>query len=726
MQDTPRDMAAREQSASPEDTVALRALIVEDNPVDLCVLLVRLRAGGYDVTSACVETPAGLRDALVRGGWDIVISDYLMPTFNGLDALNIVKRFDPDLPLIIVSGGIGEDIAVEAMRAGAQDYLLKKNLQRLPAVVDRELKKSAARREQLAATAVLRESELRLQSILATLEDIIWSIELRTQRLVYLNPAAVNIYGVPAEAFLDGRIDWLDMVHPDDRERMRHSLKEVSKVGSLASEYRIVRPDGEVRWIHDRARVVCNESGTRVRVDGIARDVTEHKFSEAKLYQAANFDALTGLPNRAMLSDRLNRALARQADGKTILAVLFVDIDRFKVINDSMGHDAGDELLRQITERLSLALRASDTLARLGGDEFVIVLPDLHRAADAETVCRNVMRAIEPPVELLGHPIYCTASMGVALFPTDGEDAGTLLKPADLAMYRAKKEGRNTLRFYSPEEGGAANNRLELERELRAALANDEFELHYQPKVDLTRDGRVAGFEALVRWRHPRRGLLSPLEFIPLAEETGLIVPIGTWVLREACTQARLWVNEFGSHLRMAVNLSARQFAGSDLEETVTRALRDSGLDAGNLEVEITESLLMQDAGKSVRVLRQIKDMGVSIAVDDFGTGYSSLAYLKRFPLDVIKIDRSFVRDISEDPDDAAICASILAMAHALRMEVVAEGVETMPQLAFLQAHGCQVMQGYLFSRALPAADATALLASGRRQPLSGSGVAVV
>ncbi|MDP3287849.1 MAG: PAS domain-containing protein, partial [Methyloversatilis sp.] len=296
MQDTPRDMAVREQSASPAVTVALRALIVEDNPVDLCVLLVRLRAGGYDVTSVCVETPGELRDALVRGSWDIVISDYLLPTFNGLDALNIVKRFDPDLPLIIVSGGIGEDTAVAAMRAGAQDYLLKKNLQRLPAVIDREMKKAAAHRERLAANALLRESELRLQSILATLEDIIWSIDLRTQRLVYLNPAAVNIYGVPAEAFLDGRIDWLDMVHPDDRERMRHSLKDVSKVGSLASEYRIVRPDGEVRWIHDRARVVCNESGARVRVDGIARDVTEHKFSEAKLFQAANFDALTGLP----------------------------------------------------------------------------------------------------------------------------------------------------------------------------------------------------------------------------------------------------------------------------------------------------------------------------------------------------------------------------------------------------------------------------------------------
>jgi diguanylate cyclase (GGDEF)-like protein/PAS domain S-box-containing protein len=694
--------------------VPLQALIVEDDPADLHILLNHLQAGGYEVNHRCVETAPALRKALTTERWDIIISEYVMPRFDGLEAVSVARSLAPETPFIIVSGSIGEDVAVEAMRAGAHDYLLKQNLQRLAAVVDRELKKAAA-------LSLLRESELRLQSILATLEDVIWSIDLHTQRLVYLNPAAVKIYGVPATAFLDGSVSWLDMVHPEDRDHMRHSLRVVSKVGSLGTEYRIVRPDGEVRWIHDRAQVVYNEAGLRIRVDGIARDVTEQKFSQAKLYQAANFDALTGLPNRAMLNECLNRALARQAGASDthLLAVLLLDIDRFKVINDSMGHDAGDELLRQITERLSKTLRTGDTLARLGGDEFVIVLPELQCAGNAETVCRGLMRALEPPVELLGHPVYCTVSMGAALFPVDGGDAGTLLRHADLAMYRAKREGRNTLRFYNPDEGGVATDRLALERELRAALINSEFELHYQPQVDLMANGAISGFEALIRWRHPQRGMLSPLEFIPLAEETGLIVPIGAWVLREACTQCHRWVGEFGAHLRMAVNLSARQFTGSDLEEAVTDALRESRLDARNLELEITESLLMQDAGKSVRVLRQLKDMGVSIAVDDFGTGYSSLSYLKRFPLDVIKIDRSFVRDICNDPDDAAICASILAMAHALRMQVVAEGVETTSQLAFLRAHQCEVMQGFLFSRPLPAGEATALLASGRRQPLA-------
>jgi diguanylate cyclase (GGDEF)-like protein/PAS domain S-box-containing protein len=698
--------------------VSLRALFVEDSEIDLLVLLSRLKAAGYNVRYRWIESLEALRDALPAEPWDVVISDYMLADFDGLDVLKVVRESAPDLPFIVVSGAIGDDVAVAAMRAGAQDYLRKSNLHRLPAIIDRELQNSAERRVQQTAHAQLRESELRLHSILATLEDIIWSIDLKTQRLVYLNPAAVKIYGVPATAFLDGSVDWLDMVHPDDRDKMRQSFKEVSKVGNLTTEYRIVRPDGEIRWIHDRAQVVSNDAGTRIRVDGIARDVTEQKSSQARLFKAANFDSLTGLPNRIMLNERLNRALLREDGGTNLVALLFVDIDRFKVINDSMGHEAGDDLLRQIADRLSLALRAGDTLARLGGDEFVIILPDLMRASDAEKVCRNLMRAIEPPVELHGHPIYCTASMGVALYPHDGSDAGTLLKHADLAMYRAKKEGRNTLRFYNHEEGGAATNRLELERELRAALVNGEFELHYQPQVCLAESGRITGFEALVRWRHPQRGLLSPLEFIPIAEETGLIVPIGTWVLHEACRQARLWNTEFDPDLGISANLSARQFSGSDLVDAVTRALRDSGLDSRNLELEITESLLMQDAAKSVRVLRQLKAMGISIAVDDFGTGYSSLAYLKRFPLDVIKIDRSFVSDICDDADDAAICASILALAHALRMKVVAEGVETASQLAFLRMHRCEVMQGYLFSKPLPADDATALLRSGRRQSL--------
>lgn len=706
--------------------VPLRALIVEDNPADAFLLVRMLKAGGYSVSYERVESAEAMREALAHEPWDIVISDYVMPNFDGLSALRLTKESDPDLPFILVSGGVGEEVAVGAMRAGAQDYVIKGELTRLVPAVARELHESAARRSKIEAESALRRSETRLHSILGALEDIIWSIELPSLRLVYLNPAAEKIYGRPVAAFLDATQDWLDAVHPEDRERMRQSAKEICIAGSLSIEYRIVRPDGEVRWIHDRAQVVSNESGCRIRI-GIARDITEHKRSQAMLYQAAHYDALTGLPNRALLSDCLTQAMIHAQRRNHMVAVVFIDIDRFKTVNDSLGHEAGDELLRQVTLRLTRTLRTEDTVARLGGDEFVVVLPEIAQEADAAGVAAKLMQAVEPPIEIRGQSIYCTASIGIALFPRDGRDAGTLLKHADAARYRAKDEGRNGFRFYDAMTSSAATAQLELEKELREALINNELELHYQPQVDLTRDGAVYGFEALLRWRHPRRGLLPPLEFIPFAEETGLIVPIGEWVLREACRQCKQWTEAFDSELRVAVNLSVRQFVGDNLVRTVAAALAASDLPAKNLEVELTESLLMQDVAQSVKVLKQLKTMGVTLAVDDFGTGYSSLAYLKRFPLDEIKIDKSFVRDITSDPDDAAICASIMAMANALRLRVVAEGVETEAQLGFLQQRQCQAMQGYLFSRPLPAEDATNLLRSSRRQPLvSNSSVAPV
>lgn len=690
--------------------VPLHVLVVEDNPVDLGMLLHRLRQSGYETHYRCVNSAESLQAALADPDqWDIVLCDDVMLGFDGAHALHLVRQWAPDVPFIVVSGGIGEDAAVGLMQAGAQDYLLKSNLLRLGAVVERELTKAAALREQRAAGQSLRDSETRLQSILATLEDIIWSVELPSQRLLYLNPAAERIYGRAAHEFLDGQVDWLDMVRPDDRERMRLMFKETSRTGSHSSEYRIVRPDGEVRWIHDRAQLVLNHRRMRARIDGIARDITEHKLSEAKLFHAAHYDALTGLPNRGMLNQCLERALARRAGGDELVAVVFIDLDRFKVVNDSLGHDAGDELLRQLAARLSGVLRASDTLARLGGDEFVVVLPGLARESDVDRVCGNLMRAIEPAVRVFGQPIHCTASLGVAVSPRHGEDAGTLLRHADTAMYRAKAEGRNAVCVFQPPQIGVSSL-LQQEADLRAALEREELTVFYQPQIDLNDVQRVAGFEALLRWRHPVRGLLSPVEFISLAEETGLIVPIGAWVLKQACRQMRIWTQRFDASLRIAVNLSARQFAGDGLVFSVRDELLASGLDARNLEMEITESLLMQDVAHSIAVLQQLKQIGTSIAVDDFGTGYSSLAYLKRFPIDVLKIDHSFVRDLGEDADDAAICASILALARALRMEVIAEGVESPVQLDFLTDHGCRYVQGYLFAKPMDAAAATAFL----------------
>ena len=563
----------------------LRLLIVEDTHDDALLLVRVLRKAGFQPDCQRVDNPEALERALEAGGWDVVISDYTMPDFGGLLALDIVRRLAPDLPFIIVSGNIGEDVAVGAMRAGAQDYVLKHALGRLGPAIERELAEAANRRRRQEA--------------------------------------------------------------------------------------------------------------------------------ETALHKAAYFDALTGLPNRALLQERLARALARHAQGEEILAVMLVDLDRFKNINDSLGHQAGDRVLCEQARRLEQALRADDLVARVSGDEFAVVLPHIAQEEDLAGVAQKLIRALAPPIDLDGSPLHCSASLGIGLFPRDGDSVEALLRNADAAMHEAKRAGRDTFRFYAQEMNAAAGRRLKLENALRGALERNELDLHYQPQLDLERNGAICGFEALLRWKHAELGPVSPAEFIPIAEETGLIVPIGEWVLANACRQAKQWVENFDANLRMAVNLSVRQFAQDDLAAVVAGALAASGLPARNLELEVTESLIMQDIEHSARLLKQLKAMGLTLAVDDFGTGYSSLAYLKRFPLDIIKIDRSFVAEIASNPDDAAICSSIIAMTHSLRKKVVAEGIEDEQQLGFLVQQHCDRAQGFHFSRPLPAAAAGELLRSG-------------
>jgi diguanylate cyclase (GGDEF)-like protein len=427
----------------------------------------------------------------------------------------------------------------------------------------------------------------------------------------------------------------------------------------------------------------------------VVRDITERTYAEEQIKHLAYHDALTNLPNRLLFKDRLTVALSHAQRDGSHLAVLFLDLDRFKVINDSLGHNIGDQLLQAVAARVQACVRDSDTVARLGGDEFTVLLPRLHRSDDAAPIAMKIIEAIRYPFHIEGREFFITTSIGISLFPEDGVDAETLIKNADTAMYQAKEVGRDNYQLFNAIVNAKALQRIALEHGLRRALANEEFEVHYQPIHDL-RSGKVTGMEALLRWTHPQLGAIPPSTFIPLAEATGIMIPIGTWALREACRQAKAWHEAGHKSLSLAVNLSVTQLQQADIVDRVRQILAETGLPARLLELEITESSAMQSPETSIRTLYDLKKLGLRISLDDFGTGHSSLSYLKRFPIDTLKIDQSFVRDITEDPDTAAIVTAIIAMAHSLRLKVIAEGVEFTEQANFLRRHACDQMQGYL------------------------------
>jgi diguanylate cyclase (GGDEF)-like protein len=438
----------------------------------------------------------------------------------------------------------------------------------------------------------------------------------------------------------------------------------------------------------------------------VYRDIAERRRAEEKLRVVSTHDPLTALPNRTLLHERLSHALARAQRHGRQLAVLFVDLDRFKNVNDTLGHDAGDKLLQVTAQRLYDCLRETDTMARQGGDEFVVLMDELTDREPITRVSQRILDAVSQPFEIDGQEIHITASIGISVYPEDGR---TLLRNADIAMYRAKEKGKNNYQFYSAQIDNYSVERLALDSGLRRALERDEFTLHYQPKVNIA-SGLITGMEALLRWQHPELGRIAPGEFIPIAEENGLILPIGAWVLKTACIQNRAWQRQGVRRFPIAVNLSPRQFGGETLLDDVKAALDASGLNAADLELEITESMVMNNPEQAVNLLRQLKELGVRVAIDDFGIGYSSLSYLKRFPIDSVKVDRSFVEDIPEDVNSMAIAQAVIAMAHNLRLKVVAEGVESEAQLGFLRGEGCDEIQGHYFCEARPASEISAIM----------------
>jgi diguanylate cyclase (GGDEF)-like protein/PAS domain S-box-containing protein len=496
----------------------------------------------------------------------------------------------------------------------------------------------------------------------------------------------------------------VDVTHPDDvaADVEQARLLTEGAISSYKMEKRFVKKGGEVIWGELTATLIRDHNGEMVYGLGMVQDITARKRAEDTVRHLAFHDVLTGLPNRALLKDRLGMALAQAQRQAGTVAVMFLDLDRFKLINDTLGHSVGDDLLRNVGAQLQKLLREGDTVARVGGDEFTLILPNMTDTKDVIKAAQRILRSLSEPRMLAGRDVRITASLGIAIYPEDGRDAETLLRNADTAMYRAKERGKDTFEMYTSSMNQDGFQRLVLENSLRHALERREFIVYYQPQVEIA-SMKVVGLEALARWEHPERGIISPDEFIHIAEETGQIIPLGAQVLRMACDQSRRWQDAGLAALRIAVNLSARQFQQRDLVDSIAVTLADTGMPPERLQLEITEHVAMQDAEFTAATLKRLRQMGVQIAIDDFGTGYSSLSYLKAFPINTVKIDRSFIRDITVDASDAAITHAIIAMAHSLNLKVTAEGVETPEQLAFLREAGCDEFQGYIFSKPLPA-----------------------
>ena len=689
-----------------KDAEVVRVLLVEDNDGDALLVELMLRdTFGMDVEVTRARSLAEAVASVDRAAPGCILLDLGLPDACGLESVRDLTERVPATPIVVLTGQAEAEIGLQAVAAGAQDYLVKGNV--VDETVGRAVRYAVVRQH-------AEDARMRSEKTLVEAQRIArlgsWELDLATKTMEW-SEELYRLYGRES-GLASGTDDLLDGVHPEDIKALRTVLNAaIGGHSAFDLDHRVHLADGTNRWLRSQGRVELGSDGVAVRICGTAQDITEEKTAGEALVHQALHDPLTGLPNRALVLDRVTQALARLARTPSTVGLLFVDIDRFKVVNDSLGHPAGDQILLAMATRLQSTLRVGDTLARFGGDEFVVLCEGLTGEVEAIGMADRIADAMVQPLSSGMGELVVTVSTGIALASSPLVSAESLLRDADAAMYRAKDEGRARSAVFADSMRTKAIGRLNTEVSLRQAIAKSELELHYQPIVELP-SCRIVGVEALVRWHHPVRGLILPDQFIPIAEETGLIMPLGAWVLREAVDQARVWQERSGSAaLSMAVNLSGSQIAQPEIVELVADVLERSGLPPQCLELEITESVLMKDAPAAVKILEALKTLGVRMSVDDFGTGYSSLSYLKRFPIDTLKIDKSFVDGLGVDPEDSAIVRAITSLATALNLTALAEGVEARIQMERLVDLGCGRAQGYYFARPAPAADIGDMLA---------------
>jgi diguanylate cyclase (GGDEF)-like protein/PAS domain S-box-containing protein len=692
-----------------------KVLLVEDNPGDARLLREMFNEQDSRTTKlTIVQSMSDAEKLLAEDTFDIVLLDLGLPDAQGLGAVRRAHAAAPRVPLVVLTGLDDETLAAQALQEGAQDYLVKSQIDTYGTTrgLLRALRYSIERKNLEDALFVEKE---RAQVTLNSIGDAVACTD-SSGNVTFLNLVAAKLTGWSLqEAAGRPMTEVFRILDTTNREVIPNPTDRTvreNQIVPLRENSILIRRDGFEIPIEDSIAPIHDGEGQPAGAVIVFRDVSVARAMALQMAHSAQHDFLTGLPNRMLLNDRISQAITLARRHMRHVAVLFLDLDGFKHINDSLGHPTGDKLLQSIARRLVGCVRASDTVSRQGGDEFVVLLSEVQLSEDTAITAKRILQAVAAPHSVGQHDLHVTASIGVSVYPEDGLDTDTLLKNADTAMYQAKENGRQSFQFFKPAMNARAVERQFIEEGLRRALERQEFELYYQPKVNLT-TGAITGAEALIRWLHPTRGLVSPTDFIPVAEDCGLILPIGAWALREACKQAQAWIDGGLPTMTMAVNVSAMEFRNKNFLDGLVAILAETGFDPKLLELELTESVLMKHAASTAVILRTLRESGVRVAVDDFGTGYSSLSYLQKFPIDAVKIDQSFIRQISTAGDDTTIVKAVIGMARGLKLRVIAEGVETQEEAAFLRAYRCEEAQGYFFSRPVPAQQFAIFLKNG-------------